>query len=61
MLVPEGWRVTMSGLPIFGGYEDKTHGDGSLPPDAPVLKVGATAVFGGVTVKNHADSEVAAH
>jgi hypothetical protein len=52
VVVPEGWRVQMSGLPIFGGYEDKTSGHGQLPPDAPTLKVAATAIFGGVTVKN---------
>jgi hypothetical protein len=36
----------------MGGYEDKTTGDGSLPPDAPTLNVNATAIFGGVTVAN---------
>jgi hypothetical protein len=52
VIVPEGWRVTLSGLPIFGGYEDKTRGDGRLSPDAPVLQVSATAIFGGVAVKS---------
>jgi branched-subunit amino acid ABC-type transport system permease component len=52
VIVPEGWRVTVSGLPIFGGYEDKTRGNGDLPPDAPELRVSATAVFGAVNVKN---------
>ena len=55
VIVPEGWRVQLGGLPIFGGYEDKTHPNGSTPADAPVLKVAATAVFGGVSVKNHPD------
>ncbi|SDN95248.1 hypothetical protein SAMN05192558_101413 [Actinokineospora alba] len=31
VLVPRGWRVSVGGLPIFGGYEDKTRGNGSLP------------------------------
>jgi hypothetical protein len=57
VIVPEGWRVQLGGLPIFGGYEDKTHKFGALAVDAPVLKVGATAIFGGVTVKNHPDHE----
>jgi predicted membrane protein len=52
VIVPKGWRVELGGLPIFGGYEDKTVGDGELLPDAPVLKVAATAIFGGVDVKN---------
>ena len=51
VIVPPGWRVELGGLPIFGGYEDKTGGNGDLPTDAPVLKVAATAIFGGVDVK----------
>lgn len=52
VLVPPGWRVELSGLPLFGGYDDKTRGPQPLPVDAPVLRVVATAVFGGVTVKS---------
>ena len=55
VIVPPGTRVTLSGLPIFGGYDDKTRGNGELPPDAPKLKVSATAIFGGVSVKNTPD------
>jgi hypothetical protein len=49
VLVPEGWRIELRALPIFGGYEDKTKDD-ALPADAPVLTVYATAIFGGVSV-----------
>lgn len=52
VLVPPGWRVELGGLPIFGGFDDKTVDNGSVRPDAPVLKVEATALFGGVGVKN---------
>jgi hypothetical protein len=52
VVVPEGWRVALGGTPIFGGCEDKTEGDGELPADSPLLKVHATAIFGGVDVKN---------
>ena len=52
VLVPEDWRVEMTGVPLFGGFGDKTAGHGQLGPDAPVLKVVSTAVFGGVEVKN---------
>ena len=52
VLVPKDWRIDLGGMPIFGGYEDKTAGDGTLPSDAPLLKVNATAVFGGVKVAN---------
>ncbi len=52
VVVPEGWRVSLSGTPIFGGFEDKTTGDGEASADAPLLAVHATAIFGGVDVKN---------
>lgn len=52
VLVPHDWRVELGGLPILGGCEDKTTGDGALPSDAPVLRVNATAVLGGVKVAN---------
>lgn len=52
VIVPPGWRVELGGLPIFGGYDDKTAGSSDIRPDAPVLKVAATAIFGGVDVKN---------
>jgi hypothetical protein len=52
ILVPKDWRVSLSGIPVMGGYEDRTTGNGSLPADAPVLHVNATAIFGGVDVAN---------
>lgn len=54
VLVPKDWRVALDGTPILGGCEDKT-ADGDLPADAPTLKVHATAIFGGVDVKNADD------
>lgn len=60
VLVPEGWRIDMRGLPIFGGYEDKTDRTVALPPDAPVLTVNATALFGGVAVKHKPRATAAA-
>lgn len=55
VIVPPEWRVELGGLPIFGGYEDKTSHGADVPPDAPVLKVAATAIFGGVGIKNKLD------
>lgn len=55
VLVPEGWRVALSGIPIFGGFEDKTRNQQAPPPDAPTLRVNATSIFGGVTVANKAN------
>ena len=55
VLVPKGWRVSVGGVPIFGGFEDKTTGNGSLPEDAPRLAVKATAIFGGIDVAHEPD------
>lgn len=49
--VPESWDVSMEGVAILGGYEDKT----SHPPagdSAKRLVIRGFAVFGGVEVKN---------
>jgi hypothetical protein len=46
--VPEGVRVEMTGFAVFGGREAR--GDDAAAPGAPVLRVHAVAVFGGVSV-----------
>ncbi|KGM10866.1 transmembrane protein [Cellulomonas bogoriensis 69B4 = DSM 16987] len=50
--VPPTWRVEVTGLPVLGGWEDKT----LTPPDphAPLLVVHVTAVMGGVEVSSPA-------
>lgn len=50
VIVPEGWRVALRGIPIFGGFEDKTTNDSAAGTDAPTLQVNATSIFGAVTV-----------
>ena len=49
--VPDGWQVSVKGLPLFGGIENATAKE-KLPPGAPVLPVNATALFGGVEIKH---------
>lgn len=49
--VPEGWRVDIAGLPLFGGFENATTKD-RLAPDAPALHIDATVLFGGLSVKH---------
>jgi len=49
--VPESWDVSVEGVAIFGGYEDKT----SHPREGAAAKrliVRGFAIFGGVEVKN---------
>jgi hypothetical protein len=48
--VPQHWRVRVTGLPVFGGYDDKTNPPAD--PTAPVLDVHVVAIFGGVSVKH---------
>jgi Cell wall-active antibiotics response 4TMS YvqF len=52
ILVPRGWQIAMRTTPIFGGVSDKT--DHSEPPaeGAPVLRIDALCVFGGLDVKH---------
>lgn len=49
--VPHGWRVDVRGLPVFGGWDNATTKD-DLPPDAPLLTIHATVLFGGLDVKH---------
>jgi hypothetical protein len=47
--VPEGWRITITGTPLLGGFDDKTRG-GSV--DGPSLEIRGAAIMGGVDIKN---------
>ncbi len=47
--VPLGWRVVLDGPALFGGHE--SHVPPPRDPDAPTLRVRATAIFGGVEVR----------
>jgi hypothetical protein len=49
--VPHGWRVEISGFPLFGGFENKTAKE-RLADDAPRLRIDATVLFGGLEVKH---------
>lgn len=48
--VPEGWRIVVDSMPVFGGIENKT----TIPSKdkAPVLRIKGTCLFGGVEIKN---------
>lgn len=49
IIVPEGIRVDLAGLPIMGGIEN--HITDPEDPDCPVLKVRGIVLLGGVEVK----------
>lgn len=46
--VPEGWRVVMRGVPVFGQTLNRARSDS----DGPVLDVEAVSVFGKIDVTN---------
>lgn len=50
-LVPEGWRVVIRGIPLFGGWANKTRRE-SLSADAPLLSIEALVAFGGLEVSH---------
>lgn len=54
--VPPGWRVQLDGPAIFGGHENNV--PAPTDPDAPTLRIRATAIFGGVEVGVGAASPV---
>lgn len=56
--VPPGWRVTVSGMPLFGAFEDKIDRATELLPDAPTVRISGVAMFGGVEVKQKAPEPV---
>lgn len=49
--VPDGWQVLTRGFPIFGGFENATVKE-RLGPEAPILEVHATILFGGMEIKH---------
>lgn len=51
VIVPENVRIEVSGLPIFGGWEDKTRKIVSNN-ESPVIKFNCLTIFGGVEIKN---------
>jgi predicted membrane protein len=48
--VPEDWKVTLKGIPLLGGFEDKTHPAGL--ESSKNLIVRGYAIMGGVEIKN---------
>jgi predicted membrane protein len=52
VVVPHGWHIQLSPLPILGDVKDKTRHDGPAPSDAPRLRVRGIAIFGDVEVEH---------
>lgn len=52
ILVPRDWHVAVGGTPLLGGIDDAREPQDPPPQDAPVLRVDALAVMGGVEIRN---------
>ncbi len=52
--VPEDWSVIVKGVPLLGGFEDKTHPPAAESSDEPrqELVIKGFAIMGGIEVKN---------
>jgi predicted membrane protein len=50
VIVPQGWPVVFSGVPVFGSFDDKTSHTGA--ETGPQLRIRGAALFGGVEAKN---------
>jgi hypothetical protein len=49
VIVPEGINVEVSGVPLLGGFDNKT--SGRHYPNAPTLRVSGVAMMGGIDIK----------
>lgn len=58
LIVPEHWKVVVTGIPIFGGWSNKTRME-QVPEEQelfsgrPILKIKCIAAFGGIDIKNY--------
>jgi predicted membrane protein len=52
IIVPNDWTVIVKGVPIFGGWSNKTRNKDHYNPEAPVLTLNCVAAFGGIDIKN---------
>lgn len=52
LMVPETWKVRISGMPIFGGWSNKARLREDAPADLPVLHIRCFVAFGGIEVHN---------
>jgi len=46
LYVPANWRIIVKGVPILGGFSDKTRNDVTADLNAPTLKINYMAIMG---------------
>ena len=52
VLIPEGWKVVDRGVPILGGFDNKTVPPTSDDPNIHTLRVHYLVLFGGIDIKH---------
>jgi predicted membrane protein len=57
IIIPNNWKILSSGLPLLGGFANKTRQDDDISADKPVLKINYLAMFGGIEIRNNKKSE----
>lgn len=50
--VPQDWHVQVTGIPLFGEWENRTRYVRTGDAEGPLLEIHCIALFGGVEVKN---------
>jgi predicted membrane protein len=50
--VPQNWKVQITGVPLFGGWENRTRFTNEGGTNSPLFKIRCLALFGGAEVKN---------
>jgi predicted membrane protein len=50
LILPQNWKLDIDGIPLFGGWSNKTAPSASA--EGPVLTVRCLAMFGGIELKN---------
>ena len=52
ILVPRDWRIWVTGVPLFGGWEAKVDHRVEKNAEGPVLHIHCVAMFGGIDIKH---------
>jgi predicted membrane protein len=50
--VPQDWHVQVTGMPLFGGWENRSRYIRTGDTDGPLLRIHCIALFGGIEIKN---------
>ena len=51
IFVPEDWNIVIKGIPIFGGWDNKSRNK-DINSEGPMLVIHSLVLFGGFDVKN---------